>query len=187
MLDDAEYTGITQMQKGSAGAAWSTDPAWTTLIDDTGTYTYIGEAPPGRPLALPSGVLLGLPMRADQRIGRHPEDSPKFGTTAHPCLTREAIMGFLAKLIAYKVARFGRDTTGRCRQRLICRRSVAQSYGPKDCRGVVAFTAASGAVAGGWAQLTLVADGTNTPSFPAAWKAAYGSQSWTSTAGVVHR
>ena len=47
MLDDAEYTGITQMQKGSAGAAWSTDPAWTTLIDDTGTYTYIGEAPPG--------------------------------------------------------------------------------------------------------------------------------------------
>lgn len=59
-------------------------------------------------------------------------------------------------------------------------------YGPKDCRGVVAFTAASGAVAGGWAQLTLVADGTNTPSFPAAWKAAYGSQSWTSTAGVVH-
>ena len=28
---------------------------------------------------------------------------------------------------------------------------------------MVAFTAASGAVAGGWAQLTLVADGTNTP------------------------
>lgn len=58
--------------------------------------------------------------------------------------------------------------------------------GPKDCRGVVAFTAAAGAVAGGWAQLTLVADGTNTPSFPATWKAAYGSQAWTNTAGVVH-
>lgn len=33
--------------KGSGGAAWATDPAWTVLIDDAGTYTYIGEAAPG--------------------------------------------------------------------------------------------------------------------------------------------
>ena len=57
---------------------------------------------------------------------------------------------------------------------------------PRIAGAWLAFTAASGAVAGGWAQLTLIADGTNTPSFPAAWKAAYGSQAWTSTAGVVH-
>ena len=95
-------------------------------------------------------------------------------------------MGFLAKLIAYKVARFGRDTTGTLSTSVDLSKVGGTVYGPKDCRGAVAFTAASGAVAGGWAQLTLIADGTNTPSFPAAWKAAYGSQSWTSTAGVVH-
>ena len=79
-------------------------------------------------------------------------------------------MGFLAKLIAYKVARFGRDTTGTLSTSVDLSKVGGTILGPKDCRGVVAFTAASGAVAGGWAQLTLVADGTNTPSFPAAWK-----------------
>jgi len=95
-------------------------------------------------------------------------------------------MGFLAKLIAYKVARFGRDTTGTLSTSVDLSKVGGMVYGPKDCRGAVSFTAASGAVAGGWAQLTLIADGTNTPSFPAAWKAAYGSQAWTNTAGVVH-
>lgn len=95
-------------------------------------------------------------------------------------------MSLLAKLITLKVARFSRDTTATLSTSVDLSKVGGTVYGPKDCRGAVAFTAASGAVAGGWAQLTLVADGTNTPSFPAAWKAAYGSQAWTSTAGVVH-
>ena len=95
-------------------------------------------------------------------------------------------MSFLSRLLKYKVARFGRDTTATLSTSIDLSKTGGTFYGPKDCRGVVAFTAAAGAKVGGWAQLTLVADGTNTPSFPAAWKAAYGSQSWTNTAGVVH-
>lgn len=95
-------------------------------------------------------------------------------------------MSFLSRLLKYKVARFRRDMTATLSTSVDLSKTGGTGYGPKDCRGVVAFTAAAGAVPFGWAQLTLIADGTNTPSFPAAWKAAYGSQSWTSTVGVVH-
>ena len=94
-------------------------------------------------------------------------------------------MGFLAKLIAYKVARFGRDTTGTLSTSVDLSKVGGTIIGPKDCRGAKTFTAAAGAVAGGWCQMTLIADGTNTPDF-SAFTALAGSSSWSNTAGHTH-
>lgn len=40
-------TNRPEQSKQSAGADWVRDPVMTTLIDETGTYTYVGEALPG--------------------------------------------------------------------------------------------------------------------------------------------
>ena len=43
---NSDETGAKQV-KGTGGATWTRDPVYTTLIDNAGTYTYIGEAVPG--------------------------------------------------------------------------------------------------------------------------------------------
>ena len=40
-------TNRPEQSMQSAGADWVRDPVMTTLIDNAGTYTYIGEALPG--------------------------------------------------------------------------------------------------------------------------------------------
>lgn len=56
---------------------------------------------------------------------------------------------------------------------------------PKDVRAATTFTVAADAVAGGWCQMTLIADGTHTPDF-SAFTALAGSSSWSNTAGHTH-
>ncbi len=57
--------------------------------------------------------------------------------------------------------------------------------GPADVRAALTFAAAAGAVAGGWCQMTLIADGSHVPDF-SAFTALAGSSSWSNTAGHTH-
>ena len=93
-------------------------------------------------------------------------------------------MTFLAKLIAYKVARFGRDTTATLSATVDLSKPGGVYIGPKDVRSAVTFVPAN-AVAWGGCQMTLIADGTHVPDF-SAFTALAGSSSWSNTAGHTH-
>jgi len=67
-------TNNPEMGRQTAGAGWTRDPILNTLIDDTGTYTYIGQAVPGTPTSSAAWLI----SRITNATGSELQSSGKF-------------------------------------------------------------------------------------------------------------